>query len=129
MLYAWLPANLCDYVTEGNGGSERVDEQAPALMNTKSYDWPEAQQSAELQGFFSIARNIGSKHLQQSDRKMSCIMAYHNYYITFSIGALCKTAYPRGNLAAVAESFGLTDEADIQRFRDFLKRFGCKLNS
>ena len=44
------------------------------------------------------------------------------------IGALCKAAYNGGNAVALPQSLGLTDEAQVERFKDFLKRFGCKLN-
>ena len=43
------------------------------------------------------------------------------------IGALCRAAYNGGNAVALPQTLGLTDEADVQGFKDFLKRFGCKL--
>ena len=43
-------------------------------------------------------------------------------------GALCRAAYDGGNPTAIAQSWGLTDEVEIQRFSDFLNKFGCKYN-
>jgi hypothetical protein len=41
------------------------------------------------------------------------------------VGALCGAALNR-NPRAAAQLFGLTDEAEVQKFTTFLKRFGCK---
>ena len=39
-------------------------------------------------------------------------------------GALCRAALDGENPTAVAQSLGLTEEVEIQKFKDFLKRFG-----
>ena len=44
------------------------------------------------------------------------------------IGALCKATFKKDPtaLAEGATALGQMDEVEIQRFTDFLKRFGCK---
>ena len=45
------------------------------------------------------------------------------------LGALCRAALDTGSPRAAVQSLGVTDEVEIQRFLNFLKRFGCKLIS
>ena len=56
-------ANLCDYITEDNGG---LSEQGytTSFDLTKQYPWPREELSkAEVQGFLNTARKVGSKFM------------------------------------------------------------------
>ena len=101
MPVAWIPLNGIGY-----------PHSVPVLKN------------AEMQGFLSNAKKIGSTWK---------IVVSNKYYITIvslssTIGALCRAAYDREPYALAEGTipWGRMDEVEAQRFKDFLKRFGCK---
>ena len=56
-----ITANLCDYVTNGNGRESSINEQ----KLTSVASWPihnqDQDKSAEVEGLLSAAKKIGSK--------------------------------------------------------------------
>ena len=107
------------------------------MASNEANGWPQQDSSkTEVQGFLSNARKIGSMCIVINPFiKIINILWHYVSCMDFRInniqnaGALCRAAYYGGKPTAIVDSFGLADEVEIQRFKDFLKRFGCELTS
>ena len=67
LYYIIFLANLCDYITDGNGGAS---EQVSIIGSYAPYFYPRLQKQnvAELQGFSQVAKKIGSKYIATVSR-------------------------------------------------------------
>ena len=112
-------ANLCNYVTDDNG-KVNTERMYPVGGYTVGHFTNPVQEITDTQGFFSKAKKVGSK--------CTLSQARHKNMIYKCIGALCKAAFKKDPtaLAEGATALAQMDEVEIQRFMDFLKRFGCK---
>ena len=115
------PANLCDYFTQ-DGTSVGTHIQQRFLPVGLTIPFNPSQGTIPVthtQGLKDVAKQIGSEQHKVVTVSKICIHDYHD------IGALCRAAYD--SPAAEAESiisWDKLDQAEAQRFRDFLKRFG-----